>query len=296
MRMTSLLLAVGSLTLASGLSARGSTPGPAAPARVLFHQFTYAGQPSAAGLELAEAVQAHLRPSRYFVVRNRIVQMEDSKVKELLEAAPAAAPDLEIDFHVRGSLNLLEVAPGTSANRTRLRLEGRFMVQRAGTSDQVHDGEFQAEVEEDVRFRAGKPATDELYDRVMKAAVRRAALQVAWSIASWRQPLALSGPPDGDELSINHGAPFLAEGQGVRILRPVRGGDPEPVGLLAVTHVFDQWSRCRIEGGEPEALRKLLRTEWSHLALERTSLSARDHRVAPISGAWNGRWYSRRQP
>jgi hypothetical protein len=108
-------------------------------------------------------------------------------------------------------------------------------------------------------FRAGKPATDELYDRAMKAAVRRAALQVAWSIASWRQPLALSGPPDGDELSINHGAPFLAEGQGVRILRPVRGGDPEPVGLLAVTHVFDQWSRCRIEGGEPAALRNMLR-------------------------------------
>ena len=170
------------------------------------------------------------------------------------------------------------------------------MVQRAGTSDLVHDGEFQAEAEEDIRYREGKPATDESYDRVVKAAIRRAAPQVAWGIASWRQPLALSGPPDGNELSANHGAPFLAEGQGLRILRKRREGEPEPLGFLAVTHVFDQWSRCQLQGEVSESLREILRTEWATLELERAALPGGGVRRSPAGGAWNGRWYSRRQP
>ena len=296
MRTALLALLTGSLFLALPPFAHGTTAGSSAPVRVLLHQFTYGGQPLAAGLELAEAVQAHLRPSRYFIVRNRVVQLEDSKAGELLEGAPAAAGDLQIDYHLRGSLNLLEASPGTSPNRTRVRLEGRFMVQKAGASDLVHDGEFQVEAEEDVRYRAGKPATDASYDRVVKAAVRRAALQVAWAVASWRQPLGLSGPPDGLELSLNHGAPFLVEGQGLRILRPRPAGDPEEVGFLSVTHVFDQWARGQLVGDAGGTLAASLRADWAGLQLERAALPAGGAARGPAAGTWNGRWYSRRQP
>ena len=45
--------------------------------RVQLYQFTYGGKLLAPGFELAEEIQGLLRASRYFIVRDRVVQMED---------------------------------------------------------------------------------------------------------------------------------------------------------------------------------------------------------------------------
>ena len=52
MRTALLALLTGSLFLALPPFAHGTTAGSSAPVRVLLHQFTYGGQPLAAGLEL----------------------------------------------------------------------------------------------------------------------------------------------------------------------------------------------------------------------------------------------------